>query len=147
MEQTGFKKGLDFTGVSVIYFCHDGKGNFIMAKRSKNSRDEQGLWDIGGGGLEFGDTVEETLRNEIREEYCTSVIQHEFLGFRDVHREQNGQKSHWIALDFKVLIDPTTVKIGEPHKFDDLHWFTQNNLPEKMHSELPKFFNLYSTKL
>ena len=45
------KKGEDYIGVSVVYFCHDGKGNFVMAKRSENCRDEIGNWDIGGGGL------------------------------------------------------------------------------------------------
>jgi len=34
------KKGIDFTGVSIVYFCHDGKGNFLMQKRSQQARDE-----------------------------------------------------------------------------------------------------------
>lgn len=41
-------KGVDYTGVCIIYFCHDAKGNFIMAKRSPQARDERGRWDIGG---------------------------------------------------------------------------------------------------
>lgn len=43
-------KGVDYIGVCVVYFCHDGKGEFVMAKRSSNARDEHGRWDIGGGG-------------------------------------------------------------------------------------------------
>src|SRR6185295_6821186 len=68
------KKGIDHIGVTVVYFCHDGKGNVLMAKRSANTRDEQGRWDIGGGGVEFGDTVEDTLRKKIKEEYNCDVI-------------------------------------------------------------------------
>ncbi len=34
------KKGEDFTGVTIVYFCHDGNGNFLMKKRSANCRDE-----------------------------------------------------------------------------------------------------------
>lgn len=41
-------KGADYTGVAVVYYCHDGAGKFVMAKRSGNCRDEQGRWDIGG---------------------------------------------------------------------------------------------------
>ncbi len=141
------KRGIDFIGVSVIYFCHDGKGNFIMAKRSKNTTDEHGRWDIGGGKLEFGDSVEDTLRREIMEEYCTDVINFEFLGYRDVHRVHNGKKTHWIALDFKVLINPIKVKNGEPNKFDDVRWFTFDNVPENIHSQLPKFLENYKNKL
>jgi 8-oxo-dGTP diphosphatase len=143
------QKGVDFVGVSVVYFCHDGKGNFVMAKRSRNARDEQGKWDIGAGGVEVEDSVEETLRKEIMEEYCAEVLEFEFMGYRDVHRKHNGVSTHWIALDFKVLVNPGQVKIGEPHKFDEIKWFTLDNLPKdaEIHSQLPFFLKKYKDKL
>ena len=140
-------KGIDFTGITVVYFCHDGKGNFVMAKRNANTRDEHGRWDIGGGGLEFGDTIENTLRKEIKEEYGTNVIAHEFLGFRDVHREHQGKKTHWIALDFKVLVNREKVKNGVPQKHSEIKWFKINNLPTPLHSQLPFFLKKYKEKL
>src|SRR5688572_4530859 len=117
------KKGVDYIGVCVVYFCHDGRGNFVMAKRNSNTRDDHDCWDIGGGGVEFGDSIEDRLRQEIKEEYCTEVLEHEFLGYRDVHRVHEGKPTHWIALDFKVLVDRAKVAIGEPDKFDDIGWF------------------------
>jgi len=141
------KKGEDYTGVTIVYACHDDKGNFLLNKRGPACRDEQGTWDPGGGGLEFGDTVEKTLRKEIAEEYSTDVLSYEFLGFRDVHREHNGKKTHWVALDFKVLVDPSKVKNGEPHKFDEVGWFTLDALPTPLHSQYPKFLELYKDKL
>lgn len=141
------KKGVDFTGVAVVYFCHDGAGNVLLNKRGVNSRDEQGRWDIGGGGVEFGIPVEENLRNEIREEYMTDVLAYEFLGFRDVHRENAGAKTHWIGLDFKVLVDRSKVKNGEPHKIDEVKWFTLDTLPSPIHSQIPTFIKLYEKKL
>jgi ADP-ribose pyrophosphatase YjhB (NUDIX family) len=141
------KKGVDYTGVTTVFICHDGKGNFVMGKRSTNCRDEHGRWDIGGGGLEFGDTVENTLVSEIKQEYCTDVLGSEFLGYRDVHREHEGIKTHWIALDFKVLVDKEKVKNGEPHKFDEIGWFTLDTLPNPIHSQLPKFLELYRDRL
>lgn len=68
------KKGIDYTGVSVVFFCHDCKGRILMAKRSQNCRDEKGKWDIGGGGLDFGENVDETLAKEIMEEYCAEIL-------------------------------------------------------------------------
>ncbi len=140
-------KGIDYTGVAVVYFCHDGKGRFIMAKRNDNTRDEHGLWDIGGGGLEFGQKVEDALRNEIKEEYCADIIFYEFLGYRDVHREYNGKKTHWVALDFKVLVNPDMVKNGEPHKLEKVDWFTFNTMPNNIHSQLPNFIDKYKGTL
>jgi len=141
------QKGLDYTGIAIVFFCHDGKGNFILAKRSKNARDEHGAWDPGGGALEFGDTVENTLRKEIKEEYCTEVLSYEYLGFRDVHRTREGKSDHWVALDFKVLIDPKKVKNGEPHKLDEVKFFTFKTTPQPVHSQWPTFLKLYKKKL
>lgn len=137
------KKGVDHTGVAIVFYCHDGKGNFVMGKRSSESRDEMGVWDVGGGALEFDEKVEDTLRKEIREEYCAEVISYEFLGYRDVHRIHDGEKTHWLALDFQALVDPLQVKNGEPHKHDEIGWFTRKNMPEEVHSEIPIFFEKY----
>ena len=140
-------KGLDYTGLAVVYFCHDGNGRFIMALRNNNTRDEHGRWDIGGGGLEFGQKVEDALRTEIKEEYCTDVINFEFLGYRDVHREYNGKSTHWVALDFKVLVNPNMVQNGEPHKFEKVDWFTFDKIPDNIHSQLPNFIKKYKNKI
>jgi hypothetical protein len=72
---------------------------------------------------------------------------YEFLGYRDVHREHNGKKTHWIALDFKVLVDREKVKNGEPRKFDAVEWFTLKTLPTPLHSQFPNFLNLYKSKI
>lgn len=141
------QKGVDFIGLAVVYFCHDGKGNFLMQKRGERCRDERGRWDIGGGGVEFGVPIEKNLRNEIREEYGTDVLDFEFLGFRDVHREQDGRKTHWVALDFKVLVDRAKVQNGEPRKFDEVKWYTLDTMPSPVHSQLGTFFELHSKKL
>lgn len=141
------KKGEDYVGVTVSYFCHDGKGNFVLNKRGENCRDEQGCWDNGGGGLDFGDGVEETLRKEIREEYGADVLRQEFLGYREVFREHAGKKTHWLALYFKVLVDPKQVQNCEPHKFDAVEWFRLDAMPEPLHSQLPLALAEYGTRL
>ena len=140
-------KGVDHVGVCVVYFCHDGKGEFVMAKRNSNTRDEHGRWDIGGGGLEFGETIDQTIRKEIREEYCTDVLDYEFLGYRDVHRVHDEKPTHWIALDFKVRVDREKVRNGEPHMFDEIGWFKLDKLPENIHSQFPNFLELYRARL
>jgi 8-oxo-dGTP diphosphatase len=141
------QKGIDYTGIAIVYFCHDGEGNIVFNKRGNNCRDEQGTWDIGGGGLDLGDTVKDTLFKEIKEEYCTDVLEYEFLGYRDVHREHNGKKTFWVMLDFKVLVDKNLVKNGEPHKLDEVTWFTLDTLPKPLFSQLPNFLEKYKDKL
>lgn len=141
------KKGEDYTGITIVYLCHDGRGNILLNKRSTNCRDEHGTWDPGGGGLKFKDTVTNTLQKEIKEEYCTNILEYEFLGYRDVHRTHERKNTHWIALDFKVFVDKNQVQNGEPHKFDEIGWFKLDKLPNPLHSQFPHFLEKYKNKL
>ena len=141
------KKGVDFTGVTVVFICHDGNGKYLLSKRTDKCRDEHGCWDPGAGGLKFNEHVEDTLKREIKEEYCTDIKGCDFLGFRDVHREHEGEKTHWIALDYRVEVDRSQVAIGEPDKCDELDWFTLDELPSPVHSQFPFFLKKYKDVL
>jgi ADP-ribose pyrophosphatase YjhB (NUDIX family) len=141
------KKGVDYPGVTVVFACHDGKGNFLLSKRGANCRDEEGRWNPGGGAVDVGDSLDDTLRKEIREEYCADVLGAEFLGHFEVFREHEGVRTHWVAFCYKVLLDPAQVRIGEPHKIDDIGWFPLDALPEPMHSQWSRFAALYGERL
>lgn len=128
------KRGVDFIGVTVCFVVHDGKGNILLQKRSKNTRDEQGRWDIGGGAVEFGETLEEAVMREVEEELCVKTKMIEFMRAFEAHRDNNGTPTHWIALSHAVQIDPEGVKIGEPDRIDEVGWFNSSNLPLPLHS-------------
>lgn len=66
---TTMQKGKDYTGITITYLCHDGEGNVVFNKRSTNCRDEHGMWDCGGGGLDFGDTVIDTLPSPLHSQF------------------------------------------------------------------------------
>lgn len=147
MHNAYMKIGVDYIGNTVTFVCHDGQGNYLLSKRGVNCRDEHGTWDPGGGGVEVHDTVIDTLKKEITEEYCTDILEYEFMGYRDVHRDNNGIKTHWIALDFKVLVNREKVRNGEPHKLDEIGWFKLNELPQPLHSQFPFALEKYKDKL
>lgn len=137
----------DFPVIAVVFFCHDGTGRFIMDLRGAACRDEQRTWEIGGGLLHHGEEVEDAIRREVKEEYCTDILELEFLGIREVFREDNGEKTHVVSLDYKVLVDPEKVSNGEPEKLEAVDWFTTDNLPEPQHSQFPVFLEKYRDRL
>ncbi len=140
-------EGLDCTGVSVVFLCHDGDGNFLMAKRSHRCRDEHGRWDPGAGALKFDEPVEGALFREVFEEYGVLPLEFSALGFRDVHRKHDGLKTHWIALDYLVCVNRNEVVNAEPHKHDEIKWFKMNSFPDNTHSQWPIFLDKYKRKI
>ncbi len=120
--------------VSVVFVCSDGDGRLLLARRGPGARDEPGAWDCGAGALEFGESFEDAVRREVAEEYATTPLAVRLCGVRNVLRED--PPSHWVALVFRVRVDPAAVSIGEPHKFDALGWFRRDQLPSPVHSQL-----------
>lgn len=141
-------KGTSFVGVTTCFICHDGNGRIFMAQRSSNARDEQGTWDVGGGGLDWGFTAEKNATKEIQEEYGAMPSKLEFLGYRDVFRNlPDGRPTHWVSLDFVAELDAKDARINEPDKFDDSGWFTLDKLPIPLHSQIEYTLEKYEARL
>lgn len=140
-------KGIDYIGVAVAFYCHDGKGNYLFHKRSKECRDEHGAWDCGGGGLKFGEKLLDAVAREIGEEFGTIPKEIEFMGSDEVFREHEGQKTHWLDFKYRVLVDRNTVINNEPHKHEELGWYKLDNLPSPLHSQILHEINTYRTLL
>jgi ADP-ribose pyrophosphatase YjhB (NUDIX family) len=135
-------RGVVKPSVSCVFVCHDGAGRVLLARRSAGARDEPGSWDCGAGALEFGETFDEAVGREVAEEYVAAPLAVDLLGVRNVLRAD--PPSHWVAVIFGVRVDPGQVRIGEPHKFDELGWFRLDALPAPLHSQLPATLEIFT---
>ena len=61
------KPGIDYIGVGVGAVIINKEGKIFLAKRGKRVRNESGLWDFPGGGVEYGETLIKSLIREIDE--------------------------------------------------------------------------------
>lgn len=136
------RRGIDHIGISASFVVHDGAGNVLLQQRGTSARDENGNWDVGGGAIEFGESIDEAVKREIKEELCAETIDIQFLTVYDAFREFNGVKTHWVAIMHAVQVDPAKVRIGEPDKIDALGWFTSKNLPSPLHSQFWKSYQI-----
>jgi len=77
-DKVDLRRGVDHIGVSASFVVHDGQGRVLLQKRGTKARDEQGKWDVGGGAIEFGESIDEAVRREIKEELCVDPLDVEF---------------------------------------------------------------------
>jgi 8-oxo-dGTP diphosphatase len=139
--------GVDFIGVNIGFICHDGKGRVLLHKRSDKCRDEHNTWDNGGGRVKFGETLEQAVVREVREEYGCEPKNVQHVAQRTFIREHDGHKTHWLVNVYVVLVDATEAKIMEPDKNLGNQWCTLDALPEPLHSGAKVWFTEYRKDL
>jgi mutator protein MutT len=126
-ERLSMKKGVDFIGVGVGAVIVDQEGKVFLAKRGKEARNEIGKWEFPGGSVEFGETLEQALVREVAEEYGFTIEPQELLDVVDHIIPAESQ--HWVSPTFICAVKRGTPSIKEPHKCDDIGWFSLDQIP------------------
>jgi len=89
------------TGGALI---RDSKGRILLQKRS-----DYGDWGLPGGAMEPGESIEETMIREVREETGISVEAYDFLsvytGERMMYKYPDGNEVVFVMFLFEVKID------------------------------------------
>lgn len=126
MENRNLKPGKDYIGVGVgAVILKDKKILLLLRKKSP----ESGCWTIPGGKVEFGETVEEAILREVKEEINAEGKIIAPLGVTNHILKEEG--THFVSPRFLVelLEEPRNM---EPESHEDMKWFPIDNLPENV---------------
>ena len=106
-------------GVGAIIIC-DGK---ILLEKRKNEPGK-GKWSIPGGLVELGESVEQTVIREVKEETGLEVEKPEHIDVVDnITRDENGEiKYHFVIIDYFVKLKGGTMKAMSDA--EELRWVT-----------------------
>jgi len=78
------------------------EGNVALV-RSSNPKHQPPLWWLPGGGIDFGESPEDTLLREFVEETGLEVKNPKLIGTTsDLRRRDNGDKLHTVRILFTV---------------------------------------------
>jgi 8-oxo-dGTP diphosphatase len=97
------------------------KKEILLAKRSANIDEDQGLWENVGGGVEENETHLEAAVREVKEELGCEVIEiNEILNY-------GGEDQKFHIKVFKAVIKGEP-KIMEPELCEELRWIKKEDL-------------------
>lgn len=116
------KKGKDFIGVGVGAVIINKEGKFFLAKRGPLAQNEPGTWEFPGGAMEFGETMEETVKREVKEEFGISIKPLKVM--LPINHLIPKEKQHWVALGYFSKLVSGKPKILEPKKCTQIGWFS-----------------------
>lgn len=112
-------------GVGVLVI---DKGRVLLGKR-KGSHGA-GTWSAPGGHLEFGESIEDCARREVREETGLEITDIRFGPF--TNNIFTAEQKHYVTIF--VLASPAAgeLKNIEPDKCEGWEWFESTQLPEPL---------------
>lgn len=116
------KKGVDYIGVGVGAIIINKEGKALLAKRGPKAQNEKGKWSYPGGGLALGETFEDCIKREMKEEFAIEVQPIEQL--ETVNHFIPEDKQHWVAVAFICKLIKGEPKIQESEKEEEIGWFT-----------------------
>ena len=101
------------------------KDNKLLLGKRKNHYGE-GTWGLPGGHLEYGESLEEAIKRELKEEVGILAKNLIFVSITE------GEKidSHYLQANFEVIEFEGEITLGEPEYCEALEFFSLNNLPE-----------------
>jgi mutator protein MutT len=109
-------------GVGVGALIFNDKKEMLLALRGEKAKNERGTWEIPGGAVEFGETLQEGLKREIMEELGIEIQPQEILHVCDHLLPEEGQ--HWVSPTYICTIISGEPKIKEPEKCAQIGWFS-----------------------
>ncbi len=110
-------------GIGALIF---NNGKVLLGKR-KGSYGENS-WCLPGGHLEFGESFEEGIKREVKEETGLNIKLKKIISVSN----EIVYNKHFITVSAEAEIIDGEVRLMEPENFEKWDWFDLNNLPDPM---------------
>jgi 8-oxo-dGTP diphosphatase len=100
---------------------HDEK---VLLVRSSSPQIKPPLWWLPGGGIDFGESPEETLLREFHEETGLAIKEPVLLDVvSDIRRRPNGDRIHTVRVLYTASLDGGELRDEETGTTDQAQWF------------------------
>lgn len=108
------------------------KGSEVLLLRRANTGFCDGDYSLPAGHVEAGETFTQALTREIKEEVGIVLDPKNVKVEHVMHRKSHTDGSERVDVFFKADKWQGEIENKEPHKCDDLSWFSLEGLPENI---------------
>lgn len=115
-------------GIGVM--IQNEKGEILLGLRQGSHGENE--WSFPGGHLEFGETVFETAKREVKEETGLKLDKFELISVADEMRYIKSDSKHYLNIGVKAAYIGGQPQVMEPNKCKEWKWFSMDNLPHKI---------------
>ena len=136
---------VDLFQLGVKAVVQDEQGRILLLQISKPvviHGSPVAYWDLPGGRVEVGQTVEQTLRREIEEEvglHIAGELEPLVWSVANVRLPYDGTNTGWILIAYKCQLPPgASIRLSDEHS--DYGWFTPQEAAEKLAVKYPEEF-------
>lgn len=119
---------LEFQQIAVGGAIFNKNNELLFVRRSADDEFMPGVWELPGGGTEFGEKPEDGLQREIMEECGIAIIVGRPITVSDYYIERNAERIQRVEIvfDCTLLTDSQNVQLSGEHdkyvwkRLDDL---------------------------
>ena len=124
----GFSKGRDYLGTFGL--LENAEGVLLVANERRIAGKLTTVWDLPGGGVEPGETLEQALVREMREETSLRVRVGPMLFVAEGERVRGGERvGVWRSFFFRIESDDEQVDISAEPDLLDFRFEPRTGLP------------------
>lgn len=116
--------------VGIGVMIQNEKGEVLLGLRQGSHG--AGEWSFPGGHLDWGETVFECAKREIKEETGLDVSEGELISVADEMRYLISDGKHYVNIGIKVKYQGGEPAVMEPDKCLKWYWFNLDNLPKEL---------------
>ncbi len=118
------------TRLIVVAIIENSKGQILLGLKKQKRGVFPGTWHNLGGGVEEGETLEQALRREVKEESGLEIASFERMSFSDgvatKHKDGKSEEIYHVFLGF--FCKTKNGKLIPGDEFEKLSWFDKKDL-------------------